>query len=258
MSTMTKKKTLLVSFEEFAGGEPIVLGTSPEASESTENAEEIASRSASPIGSKLEKHACSSNEIKLKQDLILLFYFDNMPAKFNRVLGEEVDADIAIQCLNHMIELHMSETEGDDFLALMDRIVTKSTGKFFPMPIRSKTLTRAFLGKTDVFFPLAISKISILPQIFGTGEKADLLPLSKPFIKLEDALSNVLLKINPSELTKDFIPEFEEVNGVWQRVYNGFGSGDYPIEILDQLKRKFVGIAFILCLSWSQECTSKL
>jgi hypothetical protein len=68
----------------------------------------------------------------------------------------------------------------------------------------------------------------------------------------------VLLKINPSELTKDFIPEFEEVNGVWQRVYNGFGSGDYPIEILDQLKRKFVGIAFILCLSWSQECTSKL
>lgn len=43
MSTMTKKKTLLVSFEEFAGGEPIVLGTSPEACESTENAEKIAS-----------------------------------------------------------------------------------------------------------------------------------------------------------------------------------------------------------------------
>jgi len=180
----------VVSFEEFAGVEPILLGTSPEACESTENAEKIASRSASPIGSKLEKHACSSNEIKLKQDLILLFYFDNMPAKFNRVLGEEVDADIAIQCLNHMIELHMSETEGDDFCALMDRIVTKSTGKFFPMPIRSKTLTRDFLGKTDVFFPLAISKISILPQIFGTGEKADLLPLCKPFIKLEDALSS--------------------------------------------------------------------
>ena len=27
----------------------------------------------------------------------------------------------------------------------------------------------------------------------------------------------MLLKINPSELTKDFIPEFKEVNGVWQR-----------------------------------------
>jgi len=33
----------VVSFEEFAGGEPIVLGTSPEACESTENAEKIAS-----------------------------------------------------------------------------------------------------------------------------------------------------------------------------------------------------------------------
>jgi hypothetical protein len=82
----------------------------------------------------MKKHECSNNNIKLKQDLILLFYFDNMPAKFNRVLGEEVDADIAIQCLNHMVELHMSETEGDDFLALMDRIVSKQTGKVFPMP----------------------------------------------------------------------------------------------------------------------------
>ena len=43
-----------------------------------------------------------------------------MPAKFNRVLREEVDADIAIQCLNNMVELYMSETEGDDFLALSD------------------------------------------------------------------------------------------------------------------------------------------
>jgi hypothetical protein len=136
----------------------------------------------------------------------------------------------------------MSETEGDDFLALMDRIVSKQTGKVFPMPMRSKTLNRAFLGKTDSFFPLEISKISILPQIFMDGERADLPPLCKPFIKLEDALSTLLLKINPCELTKDSMPEFEEVNGVWQRVYNGFCSGDYPIDVKKQLNRKFVGI----------------
>jgi hypothetical protein len=77
-----------------------------------------------------------------------------MPAKFNRVLGEQVDVDAAIQFLDHMVEMHMSESEGDDFLALMDRIVSSQTGKVFPMPIRSKTLKLAFLGKADHFFPL--------------------------------------------------------------------------------------------------------
>ena len=32
---------------------------------------------------KLQKADCIPNAIKKKQDLILLFFFDNMPAKFN-------------------------------------------------------------------------------------------------------------------------------------------------------------------------------
>jgi hypothetical protein len=32
---------------------------------------------------KLKKVDCIPNAIKKKQDLILLFFFDNMPAKFN-------------------------------------------------------------------------------------------------------------------------------------------------------------------------------
>lgn len=76
-----------------------------------------------PLGSRMFEHECLSNDIRTKQQLIRLFYFDNMPAKFNRVLGEQVDVDAAIQFLDHMVEMHMSESEGDDFLALMDRIV---------------------------------------------------------------------------------------------------------------------------------------
>jgi hypothetical protein len=44
--------------------------------------------------------------------------------------------DIAIHCLNRMVELHMTEGEGDDFLALMDRFITSHTGEAFPMPMR--------------------------------------------------------------------------------------------------------------------------
>ena len=102
---------------------------------------------------KLKKADCIPNAIKMKQDLILLFFIDNMPAKFNRVLGEEVDVDSAIQCLDLMVGMHMSEAEADNFLAFMDRIVSSKTHKPFAMPIRSKTLYRAFLGKTDLFFP---------------------------------------------------------------------------------------------------------
>ena len=53
---------------------------------------------------------------------MLLFFFDNMPAKFNRVLGAEVDLDIAIQCLNHMVELHMTEGVFFSHLILISNI----------------------------------------------------------------------------------------------------------------------------------------
>jgi len=84
----------MLSFEEFQSGEPVVIGIL-----------------AGDCGSK------EPNEETVFHSNILY-----------------VDADIAIQCLNHMVELNMSETEGDDFLALMDRIVSKQTGKVFPMP----------------------------------------------------------------------------------------------------------------------------
>jgi len=100
----------------------------------------------------MSERDCTSNVIKQNQDLIKLFYFDNMPAKFNRVLGVEVDVEDALQCLNQMVEMHMSEAEGDVFLAFKDRIITKRTGEVFAMPIRSKTLRLAFLGKADSFF----------------------------------------------------------------------------------------------------------
>ena len=184
---------------------------------------------------KLKKADCIPNAIKKKQDLILLFFFDNMPAKFNRVLGEEVDVDSAIQCLDLMVGMHMSEAEADNFLAFMDRIVSSKTLKPFAMPIRSKTLYRAFLGKTELFFPLEIAELKVLPTIFEADGKKDLKPLCKPFIKLEDALATLLLKLDPSDITHECKPLYERVNGRNQRVYEGFCTGDYPISIQEKV-----------------------
>ena len=162
------------------------------------------------VGSRMLERECAVNDIRTKQQLIRLFYFDNMPAKFNRVLGEEVDVDAAIQFLDHMVNMHMSEAEGDEFLALMDRIVSSQTGKLFPMPIRAKTLKLAFLGKADHFFPLEETTIQILPQLFEESEKskARIPPLKKTSIVLENALSFLLLKIVPSNLTIESLKQW--------------------------------------------------
>jgi len=40
------------------------------------------------------------------------------------------------------------------------------------MPILSRTLSRAFLGKADKFFPLEESNISIVPELFEEGARA--------------------------------------------------------------------------------------
>ena len=101
-------------------------------------------------GSRLTKSEfeCSTNEIKLKQELTKHFFYDNMPAKFNRVCGEDVNLEIAIQCLNHMVELHMSESEADDFLALMDRVASViSNWKVFPHADSFENTVKSFSRK---------------------------------------------------------------------------------------------------------------
>ena len=135
----------------------------------------------------------------------------------------------------------MSEAEGDEFLALMDRIVSSQTGKLFPMPIRAKTLKLAFLGKADHFFPLEETTIQILPQLFEESEKskARIPPLKKTSILLENALSFLLLKIMPSNLTMESMALHEIVNGKSERLYEGFCSGDYPIEIQELMFRDY-------------------
>jgi len=229
----------IVAFEHQNLHIPIDNGFHIDNEETGDEAQEMNQVLAVPLGSRMFEHECLSNDIRTKQQLIRLFYFDNMPAKFNRVLGEQVDVDAAIQFLDHMVEMHMSESEGDDFLALMDRIVSSQTGKVFPMPIRSKTLKLAFLGKADHFFPLEETTIQILPQLFGDSEKSKvhIPPLKKPSILLENALSFLLLKIVPSNLTKESIPLHEIVNGNCERMYEGFCSGDYPIEIQEMMYR---------------------
>ena len=179
---------------------------------------------------------CRMNEMLRIQDLMKLFFFDNMPARFNRVFGEEVDVESALVCLNHMVELQMTEAEADDFLGLVDHIVSSQTGKVFPMPIRSKTLHRAFLGKADRFFPLEDVILSVLPQIF---EKDEIPPLRKPMIKLEDTFATLLLKVDPANLTKECIALFESVNGTDERLYEGFCTGDYPLDIQKEMWKNY-------------------
>jgi len=54
-------------------------------------------------------------------------------------------------------------------------------------------------------------------------------------ITLKDAFSMLFLKINPNDLSKDCKPIFEEVNGEEERLYSGFCSGDYSIEMQKQI-----------------------
>ena len=78
----------------------------------------------------------------------------------------------ALQCLHHIVENNLTELEADRFIDLINSIVSSVSGSSFAMPMRSKTLRRVFLAKTNIFFPIQYFKVELLPEYFKRQEKS--------------------------------------------------------------------------------------
>ena len=59
--------------------------------------------------SKLSQKECISNEVLSKQRIIVQDFYNVIPAKFNRIAGKEVNIEIALMALNHIVELNLSD-----------------------------------------------------------------------------------------------------------------------------------------------------
>jgi len=197
----------------------------------------------------LLKHECQSNEIKKRQDLLVYFFYDNFPAKFNRIGGREANVELAMKCLDYVVHQHLTDAEGDKLLELVREVVVKSNqDSVCPIPMRMKTLRRAFLSKADNFFALKYEKIALLHEYFGntgmeTGRKKKKItipPKRKAYRTLEDALALLLLKMNPEEMLKEMEPAYTTVNGIKERLYSDFSTGDYPIEIQKEVHSRYL------------------
>jgi hypothetical protein len=160
-----------------------------------------------PEESSLLKHECRSNEIKKRQDLLVFFFYDNFPAKLNRIGGREANVELAMMCLDYVLKTNLTDAEGDKLLELVREVVFNcNQDSICPVPMRTKTLRRAFLVKADRFFPLKYEKIALLHEYFGSAgmevdgkkKKIRIPPTKKAYRMLEDALAMLLLKMNAS------------------------------------------------------------
>ena len=131
-------------------------------------------------------------------------------------------------------------TIADDFLDVLNKVITVTSGDISPLPLRSKTLRKAFLSKANVLFPIAKVGLRLLPIFFGTDatssskRKVEVPLTHKPFREIEDALALLLLKVDPEDLMQDVKAVFISKNdgsGCYERLYTDYGSGDYPIDV---------------------------
>ena len=197
--------------------------------------------------SKLSQKECISNEVLSKQRIIVQDFYNVIPAKFNRIAGKEVNVEIALMALNHIVELNLSDPEGDEFLDVLNKIMALTSEEDSAIPMKTKTLKRAFLSKADKIFPIESIGIKLLPCFFSnssttSSRKKDPVPiLHKHFRKIEDALALLLLQVNPEDVMSEMKPEFLECHfdGSKERLYTGYSSGDYPIDVQGWINSDF-------------------
>jgi hypothetical protein len=221
-------------------------------SDGTEHSE-VEDESLLNTSSKLSLNECVSNEVLSKQRIIVQNFYNVIPAKSNRIAGKEVHVEIALMALNHIVELNLSDPEGDEFLDVLNKIMALRSEEDSAIPMKTKTLKRAFLSKADKIFPIESIGIKLLPCFFSSGSTTssrtkDPVPiLHKHFRKIEDALALLLLQVNPEDVMFEMKPEFLECqfDGSKERLYTGYSSGDYPIDIQGwvntDFKSKFYG-----------------
>ena len=228
------------SFCSIRSNQSDVLSTSFSIDDDDEESEDESSH--------LLRDECVMNEILRKQRVIITEFYERIPANLNRIGGAEVNLEIALMALHHMINMNFSEPDGDAFLELLNKIITITSGSNFPMPLRFKTLKKAFLSKVDQLFPIAQVGFKLLPCFFPTitGSRNNRVigipEVTKHFREIEDALALLLLKIDPDDIIVDFKPEFIEASYSSlkkEHLYNGYGSGDYPIHVHDFVHQNF-------------------
>jgi hypothetical protein len=127
--------------------------------------------------SRIRRSLLESNRLLEVQRILLDKFFDRIPAKFNKVEGNKVDLELAMDILDHMESFHMSQTEGDAFITFMKDFLEKVRAKYcnegeveegnnFGLPSCFKTFRRAFFEKTETLLPLGKCEMPILPDYF--------------------------------------------------------------------------------------------
>jgi hypothetical protein len=88
------------------------------------------------------------------------------------------------------------------------------------------------LNRSALSFCLVFLAVVLLLQV----EK---LNIHKHFRKIEDALALLLLQVNPEDVMFEMKPEFLECqfDGSKERLYTGYSSGDYPIDVQGWIKQ---------------------
>ena len=119
-------------------------------------------------GSALSMDECENNTILQKQRIIVENFYNVLPAKFNRIGKQEVNVEVALIALDHILQMNLTEQEGDDFLEVLNKVVTVTSGDVLPLPLKSKTLKKAFLSKANALFPMPKVGLRVLPCFFGT------------------------------------------------------------------------------------------
>ena len=196
--------------------------------------------------SQIRKSDCRWNEVLMVQQFILKNFFNSVRVRFNKVNEEVVDVDLALSFLEHMEKFNLSREEADEFLRFQNEIILSVTKKPFNVPACSKTFKRVFFEKIDKYVPIQKANIPMAPDFFSKVEvkrQKNLIPTRGCFIKLEHAIAELLLRINPNSLVKEMAPEYIENHlqqgGNRERIYTGWSSGRYAIELQRQIKEEY-------------------
>ena len=62
--------------------------------------------------------------------------------------------------------MNLTEQEGDDFLDVMNKVICVTSGDVSPLPLRSKTLKKAFLSKAKFIVSNWESRTQIVTMFF--------------------------------------------------------------------------------------------
>jgi len=194
---------------------------------------------------RLLQSECKRNSILDVQLFILRNFFWRTPGNFNRVSCEEVNAEVAIKLLERIEQSNMSQEEADEFLRFEQDIMHLLAGKKYPMPATVKTLRRGFFKRIDEVVPVHTFYIPVLDDFFehfkGANAKS-VPPVRCSSLKVENVLADILLRMNPRNISHTMAPEYNPVTEETdesQRIYRGWETSNYAIDIQREVYKKF-------------------